>query len=998
MKNAASFIWRDNYLVAANHASPEKLFGEKGLRALCYCTLTGKTDVESGLRGLVREELLDYYRGEKLRHYENRNALQEHIGLESGFSQDYSGRLFLELLQNAVDAMSDKPIGHKGLGFRVTAKFAESIRVHSGGLHFQFSRELARTLVKEHTKGQIDEPLMHLLSVPDSCDLHSEEPFIRDLIDIQKFDTVVVLKIKREDVAVLKALDQQWAEITRNPSTMLFLPSIEQIKWVRETTTISWDRKLHNDVEGRVTLAVDGTLTEEWLVRGDAEKAQIAVRYENGAPVPLMPKHEDSKSIRTFFRTHEINPTPAIVLHLNLPLEQNREHFINGAVDSGLEALEAVAALIADFVAGLPDCGTALDFLRWPEGVSEIAGLDEKVARRLWSKIKTAVRKRTPDGYPESVRFENLRCKPDNPGFDAWEAAKAFMIDSAGMRWREHGFLPHGVETRARNETILRLGGAKWTASSLKELPLFPVEGSEISLSPASAKIFTRPVFELGSVPPQIGANFITEAFHLAWKRFENESSKKLITEMFGLHRFSFESVCSECVVPALKSSKIDDHQRLIDFLQGIFPHNDAKHNKPFDWNNSVQAGLCDHLEVCCDDGQWRVARLVYASELWEVTSELIEYCRQGSRAVLAPPTPDLRGDDLTSWKRFYSWVGVAWCPKVLPIIPLAESSESRSNQGLKLWEPNFGMAQNEGIRSDAWRSYCGSLLNDSARAHRRPSLDYKSRMKRNWRMDGDPSSMRVPNLIVLLERNWSYYAQYLEATGHRSSNAREDYDNDSWRADSYLLWGLRVHDWVHSQNGPDWRSPPSLFVEGPVTKQVRDFIPRPLAEPHNAEFSDALGFRRSWEHVDERLWMEMLDKALSLPASTDNSCRERVVRLYRAYLQQPSPKMSRSWWAAIRHPDGRMDDWIIHEAHLALYYLDEPHLDPLRSPSIRLFPVKLEGLAAAAKDRIGAKPLSQVLIGTVFERQNDQFLEQLIHNRLGIKRGSKVQRIADQK
>ncbi len=983
MKNAAAFIWRDDYLVAANHASPEKLFGEKGLRALCYCTLTGKTDVEAGLRGLVDEELLDYYRGEKLRHYENRNALQEHVGLESQISGDYSGRLFLELLQNAVDAMSDKPIGHKGLGFRVTAKFAESIRVHSGGLHFQFSRERARTLVKEHTKGEIDEPLMHLLSVPDSCDLHSEEPFIRDLV--QKFDTVVVLKIKRENAAVLKALDQQWAEIIRSPSTMLFLPSIEQINWVRETTTISWERKLLTEGEGRFAFVVDGTPTEEWLVRGDAEKAQIAVRYENGEPVPLTLRYQDSRSIRTFFRTDETNPVPALVLHLNLPLEQNREHFSKEPAESRPEALESAAALIADFVAELPDCGMALDFLRWPEGVSEIAGIDGKVARHLWSKIKDAVRKRVPNGYPEHISFEKLRCKPESHGFEAWEEAKAFMIDSAGIKWREHGFLPHKAENPARCQTLLRLDGARWTSSALKKLPLFPVEGSEALLSPDSDKIFSRPKFEVEIVPSEIGAHFVTEEFQLSWKRFESESSKKLITDLFGLHRFSFESVCHECVVPALKERNISDYQSLINFLHSIFPHDDAKHNKPFDWNNTVQAGLCDHLEVCCDDGQWRKSRLVYASEPWGASAVLTEYCTQGSRAVLAPPAPDFSDDDLASWKRFYAWIGVSWCPKVLPIISLSEDDQARSRKGLMMQEPNFGFRELAGMSLPEWRSYCRSFVANSARPYRLPSLEYDSRMKRNWRIDCDLSVLKVQGLLTLLEENWIYYGQYLKARGHRSSSKSEDHDNELWESDSYLIWSLRVQGWVHSKNGTEWQSPCSLFVEGSVTKQIPDYIPRPAVEPRNAEFSKALGFRRSWEQVDEGLWTQMLDTALSLPAFEDESCRERVIRLYLSYLQQQSPRLTRRWWAVIRQSDGRGDQWIKPESDATLYYLDEPHLDSLRLP-IHLFPVKLErrAIAEAAEDRIGAKPLSQALIGTVLEQQNHQPLEQLIRDRLG--------------
>ncbi len=288
MENAASFIWRDNYLIAANHASPGKLFGEKGLRALCYSTLSGKTGEEANLTGFTGAELLLHYQAEKLKIYETRNALDSDSGNEKSTSQDYSGRLFLELLQNAVDAMSDRPIGHKGLGFRVTTKFAESIRVHSGDLHFEFSREQARELVKNHTGGKIDDASMHILSVPASFDLSSEEPFIRDLIDIQKFDTVVVLKIKREDEAVMNALEQQWSEITCNPSTMLFFQSIGQITWVRETTTTTWDRHRHPNDSHRVELVVDGDPFEDWMVRGDAEKALIAARYESEALVPLL--------------------------------------------------------------------------------------------------------------------------------------------------------------------------------------------------------------------------------------------------------------------------------------------------------------------------------------------------------------------------------------------------------------------------------------------------------------------------------------------------------------------------------------------------------------------------------------------------------------------------------------------------------------------------------------------------------------------------------------
>ncbi len=556
------------------------------------------------------------------------------------------------------------------------------------------------------------------------------------------------------------------------------------------------------------------------------------------------------------------------------------------------------------------------------------------------------------------------------------------MIDSAAMNWRSHGFLPNGGETSTRCETLLRLDARRWTPAALSRLPLFPVEGCEDLMAPASATIFTRPKFEPGLVPPEIGAHFVTEAFQKSWKQFSNESAKKVVIDLFGLHPFTFDGICSERVIPVLKGGKVKDDERLTLFLWEIFLHDHPKHDRPFDWNNPVQAGLCEHLNVICDDGSSKKARLVYASELWEAPPELLEFCRQGSRPILAPPPPDLNAEDFVSWKRFYSWIGVGWCPKVLPIIPLSESSETRSKKGLLMKEPSYGFLEFTDITSNSWTSYCRSIVVPHGKPFNRASLEYDSRMKRNWHLDCDLSTLRNQGLLRLIEDNWIYYAQYLKTSGHRSSSQSVDHDHTSWEAVSFLLWSLQSHNWVHSVNGEEWRSPSGLFVEGPVTKQLPDFIPRPAIEPSNVDFGNALGFLRSWEQVDEKFWSQMLDMSSALPASEDNCCRERIVRLYREYLQRESPKIVRRWWAVIRQLEGRGDQWIAHDPDTALYYLDAPHLDLLRSPNISLFPVKLEKLAESAKERIGARPLSEALVGTVIDPRNHQVIEQLIRER----------------
>ena len=144
MTSAASrilFRLTPTALVVANTGEP---FTLRGLIAIVYgWTSTKRTEPEFSPVPNDREFTsnddaqteVNRLREEKRTILSFPNQRASETGQQDQTVQSHAGRALIELLQNAVDASRETPIGYKGLGFRSVLNLTDAPEIHSGHLH-----------------------------------------------------------------------------------------------------------------------------------------------------------------------------------------------------------------------------------------------------------------------------------------------------------------------------------------------------------------------------------------------------------------------------------------------------------------------------------------------------------------------------------------------------------------------------------------------------------------------------------------------------------------------------------------------------------------------------------------------------------------------------------------------------------------------------------------------------------------------------------------------
>ena len=151
-KGKILFRLTDSSLIVANTGRPFSLHGlisvdygwtsTKGEESLKWPEQDRPFTDEADARRVIDER-----REKKREHLEDPYELNSQSSQQNQTVQSYSGRTLFELLQNAVDAHAEKPIGYKGVGFRSVINITSSPEIHSGPLHVQWSPEIARETV-----------------------------------------------------------------------------------------------------------------------------------------------------------------------------------------------------------------------------------------------------------------------------------------------------------------------------------------------------------------------------------------------------------------------------------------------------------------------------------------------------------------------------------------------------------------------------------------------------------------------------------------------------------------------------------------------------------------------------------------------------------------------------------------------------------------------------------------------------------------------------------
>jgi len=205
------FRLTDSHLLVGNTG---KAFSREGLKAICYTDTSAEESgnladrvTECEARGWV-EQLL----AKKKQIFSDLDQLGSGSGTELRTARDYSARLLLELLQNAIDAGRDEQIGPKGIGFRSVLNGTESVEIHSGNLHARWSEQDARTALA----GMGDLPdRLPILDLPAWHDPDDEIVSLR-----QEYDTVIRLILTDEG---RKHVTDEWGKFSADASLLLFI-------------------------------------------------------------------------------------------------------------------------------------------------------------------------------------------------------------------------------------------------------------------------------------------------------------------------------------------------------------------------------------------------------------------------------------------------------------------------------------------------------------------------------------------------------------------------------------------------------------------------------------------------------------------------------------------------------------------------------------------------------------------------------------------------------
>ena len=947
------FKLTNDALIVANTGKP---FTLRGLEAVVYGWTTTKAenpDLELPADRPFRDEtdaeheVIRLYR-DKQRALSIPNELAAQITQQAQTAQSYAGRALLELLQNAVDANRDTPIGYKGVGFRAILKLTEAPEIHSGPLHVHWSPQICRRALN----GAAAPPSI-VLAFPEWCAERLEET--------AKFSTTIKLPLSPDKRADLL---KEWNETTSDPSLLAFIDGVQEVRWESTTApTKVWQREHDGDLVLVTETIGDSTpVTGRWRLHSSASGAATVAVLENSDGRFAPPPAAWAGKLRAFFPTEDSNPFPSFLVHAEFPLTPDRKHIDAEHDDFGKRIDEVVEAVVSAI--GERAAADVLDLLAHaavnPTRVKELDA-------RLTEAVRVGVRQ-----HP----IAQLRCCPEprllpsafwwnNSHFEGWEKFKHCLADfRRGLDGL--GLLPIGIENKPREETLLWLNrNGRLTKEDLRTLPWAPVEGSSEPATSSSPPLFKLPDDELPVplIPTGIRLNFLDLAFQKAMgERFGVKVADSFLHETLGVLPFTLLDVVERAILPAITD---DPHpEATVEFLHALWLRAGKERDKPFDWTDARRAKLIFKCRMVCRGNTLQPVLKVYAGSDW-TNSDYLErvYDSHTGHAFLHPPPEDeTKRAELES---FYRWLGVGWSPKALPLVK--EPDEKATKPGLLWGEGRFvGLTP----QPPGWSDYCKDVW--IAGYERERFVERTPRMKSDWQLDGGAEVLRTPGAFDVIRGNWAYYESYTRSVCSWSSDLSKDYDNTPRNADSYLCWILKQTAWIPSDDPARLDAPCDVFLqrsEVAQTHKIRGWVHELKADVPR-EMAKALGFRANFSEVIESDWRRWLDAASRKTPQETIEDRKPIQQLYSCLLEHTEANAgaahpfakAKVWW--VERTEKR-DSWKCASVfEFRGSYLDRPEYASLHLPGVFVFPAWLDGKEAKAEALFGMPKLSARLKG----------------------------------
>lgn len=541
-KGRILFRLTESSLIVANSGRP---FSLHGLIAIVY----GWTSTKGGDRLEWPEDDRDFVdqndakkvinerREAKRQHLKDPYELNSQSSQQSQTVQSYSGRTLFELLQNAVDANSEKPIGYKGVGFRSVLNITNSPEIHSGPLHAQWSPKIAEETVGAAAKN------LPVLAFPQWSEHRPEE--------LEDYDTVVVLPLTSEKRA---EIEEEWEGFVSDPSIVVFISGLSEVTWDLDGSVVSWDR---SETDNRVSIIQSITDKPDaifrWEILGSGISRVAIPISESGA---LDRTHSDRPStLRCFFPTEDPNPFQNVLIHAEFSLTPDRKHLDTQHPDTE-RAIKDAASAVSEIASKRANLDEVLDVL----GLRASSQPDEEsFAGRICSEVKLALSKQ-PLRALNGKALSSLRSCPRRFGqqhlsdarrLELWEIFKACVYSHRQDGLEGLPFFPCGSENADREKTLLWLfSGAPLSLKDLQALEWAKCEGiskpcsSEVLFSPPDGKV------DVPEIPEKIELKFLDRALHADLAKRLEYSSRLFLGDVLGVEEFDLEQVVTTAVFP----------------------------------------------------------------------------------------------------------------------------------------------------------------------------------------------------------------------------------------------------------------------------------------------------------------------------------------------------------------------------------------------------------------------------------------------------------------
>ena len=825
--------------------------------------------------------------------------------------------------------------------------------------------------------------LPELLPILDLPAWHDPDDEIVSLC--QEYDTVIRLILTDEG---RKHVAEEWGKFSADRSLLLFIDGEIEIRWERsDVNSIGWSR---SDLKGTVHLEEHKGDHEpqvfRWRCFGEAgAKAAYSINEHGG----LITCHISTPRLRAYFpANNSAHPFPNLFLHhAKFRLQSNRESVVP---EDG--RFEELAQAIVSATQSVKTEEEMLDLLH----VSDFPENDATLSQvKVWQAVKTALIDAKLPGL-SNRRLNEIKTRPTiritsdgDPrklSFLAWEAFLSALSSERPGGLSGLPVLQPGIENERREKTLMRFNpGCSFAEAELRAQEWAPVEESTTPASSSGAiKIFLPHKGEPLNPPEGIQVRFLKAEFVKMFKP-EAKELQSFLTDTLGVLAFSALAVIEHCVLPSLDANgdaAADD--RLVDFLKKLREADKGEIEKAvasFDWKEPTRRKLAQQLHLHCQ-GKSRSIVQVYASERW-TGNTFLENAYGIERGFLEREPPADEGER-KAWEAFWKWLGVGWCPKVLPLLAdvVCKSGDKRG----WIWEKGrfHGEALSGQSMPQDWNDYCAALRDCSSF----PDLDYIPHLRETWTIDGGSDVLIKLGVFHAIEENWPTYKDWTKTTIGYSNKLREDRDNrDSSSFPSYLAWLMRTASWIPGTDGTLHRGRDVFLKSSPVVVQLPRFVFSLQLEQTDSdtsppkvwtEFIDRCGIRKGWNEVKDEDWKTWLKQASKMKpdANESKTDREAIRALYRALLDHRKLKTGERWneqeansldvvlWGIERHSEAH-ECWHLHKAGDALpYYVDRGDVADVILPGLRVFPVRLDGLEAGAEKHLKLPLLSKALSG----------------------------------